>query len=150
MGVMMNSWSILPFPTQAGQVGGHEGVGKIVKLGPGADNASVKVGDRVGIKWMAGICLNCEACRAGMDGNCFNGVRFPDGQIQDNPSNGLTCRKSRDTTPQGHSSNMCSVPPTTVRPCLYDTHTPSNLSSQSPPSPTASTPPRPHLSSAPA
>lgn len=75
MGVMMNTWSILPFPTQAGQVGGHEGVGKIVKLGPGADNASVKIGDRVGIKWMAGICLNCEACRAGMDGNCFNGVR---------------------------------------------------------------------------
>ncbi|KAH3984085.1 hypothetical protein HBI24_055440 [Parastagonospora nodorum] len=73
MGVMMNSWSILPFPTQAGQVGGHEGVGKIVKLGPGAENASVKIGDRVGIKWMASICLNCEACRAGMDGNCFNG-----------------------------------------------------------------------------
>jgi propanol-preferring alcohol dehydrogenase len=77
MGVMMNSWSILPFPTQVGQVGGHEGVGKIVKLGPGAENASVKIGDRVGIKWMASICLNCEACRAGMDGNCFNGVSIP-------------------------------------------------------------------------
>ncbi|CAO2651052.1 Nn.00g093490.m01.CDS01 [Neocucurbitaria sp. VM-36] len=73
MGVMMNSWSILPFPTQAGQVGGHEGVGKIVKMGPGNDSAAVKVGDRVGIKWMAGICEACEACRAGMDANCFNG-----------------------------------------------------------------------------
>jgi propanol-preferring alcohol dehydrogenase len=74
MGVMMNSWSILPFPTQAGQVGGHEGVGKIVKMGAGTDNAAVKVGDRVGIKWMAGICESCEACRAGMDANCFSGV----------------------------------------------------------------------------
>ncbi|KAJ4335445.1 hypothetical protein N0V87_006103 [Didymella glomerata] len=73
MGVMLNAWKILPFPTQAGQVGGHEGVGKIVKMGPGTDSSAVKVGDRVGIKWMAGICEACEACRAGMDANCFNG-----------------------------------------------------------------------------
>jgi propanol-preferring alcohol dehydrogenase len=73
---MMNSWSILPAPTQAGQVGGHEGVGKIVQMGPGTDNAAVKVGDRVGIKWMAGICESCEACRAGQDANCFSGVRI--------------------------------------------------------------------------
>ena len=73
---MMNSWSILPFPTQAGQVGGHEGVGKIVKMGAGTDNAAVKVGDRVGIKWLAGICEACEACRAGMDAQCFSGVRL--------------------------------------------------------------------------
>ncbi|KAF1916939.1 hypothetical protein BDU57DRAFT_517363 [Ampelomyces quisqualis] len=73
MSVMMNSWSILPFPTQAGQVGGHEGVGKIVKMGAATDNAAVKVGDRVGIKWMAGICEACEACRAGMDAHCFRG-----------------------------------------------------------------------------
>ncbi|ORY11606.1 chaperonin 10-like protein [Clohesyomyces aquaticus] len=73
MGVMMNSWVMLPAPTQPGQVGGHEGVGKIVKMGPGTDKAGVKMGDRVGIKWMAGICDSCEACRAGADGNCFNG-----------------------------------------------------------------------------
>ncbi|KAH7399048.1 chaperonin 10-like protein [Phaeosphaeria sp. MPI-PUGE-AT-0046c] len=73
MGVMMNSWSILPFPTQAGQVGGHEGVGSIVAMGPGTSNAAVKIGDRVGIKWMAGICEACEACRAGMDAACFSG-----------------------------------------------------------------------------
>lgn len=74
MGVMLNAWKILPFPTQAGQVGGHEGVGKIVKMGPGTDSSAVKIGDRVGIKWMAGICEACEPCRAGMDANCFNGV----------------------------------------------------------------------------
>jgi alcohol dehydrogenase, propanol-preferring len=57
-GVMTCSWKGLPFPTPAGQVGGHEGVGKIVKLGPGS--AGVKVGDRVGIKWMADICGSCR------------------------------------------------------------------------------------------
>jgi len=77
LGVMINTWKTLPFPTQAGQVGGHEGVGKIVKMGPGTDNAAVKIGDRVGIKWMAGICESCEACRAGIDASCFSGVSFP-------------------------------------------------------------------------
>lgn len=73
MGVMLNAWKTLPFPTQAGQVGGHEGVGRIVKMGPGTDNSPVKIGDRVGIKWMAGICEACEPCRAGMDASCFSG-----------------------------------------------------------------------------
>lgn len=73
LGVMMNAWKMLPFPTQAGQVGGHEGVGTIVQMGPGTENSSVKMGQRVGIKWMAGICEACEACRAGMDASCFNG-----------------------------------------------------------------------------
>jgi len=70
-GVMTCSWKGLPFPTPAGQVGGHEGVGKIVKLGPGS--AGVKIGDRVGIKWMADICGSCPACLEGHDGVCFNG-----------------------------------------------------------------------------
>ncbi|KAK5010230.1 hypothetical protein LTR28_011105, partial [Elasticomyces elasticus] len=42
MGVMMNTWALLPAPTQEGQVGGHEGVGKIVKMGPGTENSHVK------------------------------------------------------------------------------------------------------------
>ncbi|KKY16907.1 putative alcohol dehydrogenase 2 [Diplodia seriata] len=70
--VLINLWSQMPFPTQEGQVGGHEGVGKIVKMGPGADSAAVKVGDRVGIKWVSGICGSCVACLAGMDGQCMN------------------------------------------------------------------------------
>lgn len=47
---MMNSWRALPFPTQPGQVGGHEGVGIVHRLGAGAEKAGVKLGDRVGIK----------------------------------------------------------------------------------------------------
>jgi propanol-preferring alcohol dehydrogenase len=40
----------VPYPTQPGQVGGHEGVGIVVKLGPGSENGRIKLGDRVGIK----------------------------------------------------------------------------------------------------
>ncbi|KAH9826949.1 Alcohol dehydrogenase GroES-like domain [Teratosphaeria destructans] len=72
LGVMTNSWAALPAPTQPGQVGGHEGVGKIVKMGPGTDIAKVKVGDRVGIKWISAICDTCPACLSGHDGVCFN------------------------------------------------------------------------------
>lgn len=42
------------------QVGGHEGVGVIVKMGPGTQGAAVKVGDRVGVKWVAHICGSCR------------------------------------------------------------------------------------------
>ncbi|KAL1792786.1 hypothetical protein ACET3X_009293 [Alternaria dauci] len=73
LGVMTNSWKVLPFPTQPGQVGGHEGVGKIVKMGPGTESSAVKIGDRVGVKWIAAVCSSCEACRAGVDASCSNG-----------------------------------------------------------------------------
>ncbi|KAK1090707.1 hypothetical protein LTR48_007772 [Friedmanniomyces endolithicus] len=72
LGVMTNRWAGLPAPTQAGQVGGHEGVGKIVKMGPGTETSSVKLGDRVGIKWISAICGSCPACLSGHDGVCFN------------------------------------------------------------------------------
>ncbi|KAH6675626.1 alcohol dehydrogenase-like protein [Halenospora varia] len=72
MGVMENTWRGLPYPTQAGQVGGHEGVGVVHKLGPGSEAGRVKVGDRVGIKWIAYACGACPACLEGRDGVCFN------------------------------------------------------------------------------
>ena len=53
-------WASLPHPTQPGQIGGHEGVGKVVRLGPGCETSTVKVGDRVGIKWVSGTCGNCR------------------------------------------------------------------------------------------
>jgi len=71
-GVMMNTWAGLPHPIQPGQVGGHEGVGEVVKLGPGAELSPVKLGDRVGIKWIAATCDSCPACLSGHDGVCFN------------------------------------------------------------------------------
>lgn len=58
---MLVQWASLPYPTQPGQVGGHEGVGKVVKLGPGSDTSTIKVGDRVGVKWV----------RYARSSNCF-------------------------------------------------------------------------------
>ncbi|KAG5638339.1 hypothetical protein H0H81_000582 [Sphagnurus paluster] len=46
-------------------IGGHEGVGEIVAIGAHTSHSPVKVGDRVGIKWLADSCLNCEQCRKG-------------------------------------------------------------------------------------
>lgn len=54
MGVMENTWRGLPYPTQPGQVGGHEGVGIVQKLGPDVADGTVKLGARVGIK----VCLD--------------------------------------------------------------------------------------------
>ncbi|KAG5646361.1 hypothetical protein DXG03_003684 [Asterophora parasitica] len=51
-------------------IGGHEGVGEIVAIGAHTIDSPVKVGDRVGIKWLADSCLNCEACRKGREQNC--------------------------------------------------------------------------------
>ena len=69
---MTNGWKALPYPTTPGQVGGHEGVGEIVKMGPATELATVKIGDRVGVKWIAAVCGTCPACLSGHDGVCFN------------------------------------------------------------------------------
>ena len=73
MGVMTNSWTWLPAPTQKGQVGGHEGVGEVVAFGAGTENSGLKKGDRVGIKWLAAVCGNCPPCLAGVDASCTSG-----------------------------------------------------------------------------
>jgi len=38
-------------------VGGHEGVGHIVAIGEHSREGPVKVGDRVGIKWIGEVCM---------------------------------------------------------------------------------------------
>lgn len=43
----------------AAQVGGHEGVGTIVRLGTGAETHGFSIGDRVGVKWLRDICGSC-------------------------------------------------------------------------------------------
>ncbi|EPQ28597.1 uncharacterized protein PFL1_03900 [Pseudozyma flocculosa PF-1] len=58
-----------PFPTKLPLVGGHEGAGVVVALGPGADEW-VKIGDRVGIKWVANTCFKCDYCLDGHDASC--------------------------------------------------------------------------------
>ena len=63
-------WSFLDDPIKAGQVGGHEGVGTVVKLGPACDASAVSLGDRVGVKWIAFACGTCAPCFSGADGIC--------------------------------------------------------------------------------
>ncbi|CAK7201497.1 hypothetical protein SEUCBS139899_004203 [Sporothrix eucalyptigena] len=65
-----SGWGFLPEPVKAGQVGGHEGVGTVAKLGPGSEELGVSVGDRVGIKWIAFACGSCAPCLVGADGIC--------------------------------------------------------------------------------
>lgn len=70
LSVMMNSWPALPRPTQQKEVGGHEGVGSVVKFGPGEVPSFIKLRDRVGIKWVKWICGSCSACLDSHDGLC--------------------------------------------------------------------------------
>lgn len=56
-----------PVPSKTPLVGGHEGVGRIVAIGAHTTNSPVKLGDRVGIKWLADSCLQCEICRKGLE-----------------------------------------------------------------------------------
>ncbi|KAI0109088.1 alcohol dehydrogenase-like protein [Nemania sp. FL0031] len=71
-GIMMKQWTHIPQPTLPGQIGGHEGVGHIVKLGEGSEKSGVKVGDRVGIKWISSACLSCPPCTETIEGLCLN------------------------------------------------------------------------------
>ena len=47
---------------------GHEGVGRVEKIGPGV--TEVKVGDLVGNAWLANACGSCEFCRTGWETLC--------------------------------------------------------------------------------
>ncbi|EPQ50664.1 GroES-like protein [Gloeophyllum trabeum ATCC 11539] len=51
---------------------GHEGIGRVVAIGQGTVNPDVKIGDRVGLKWVAETCLRCEMCRRGEESMCPN------------------------------------------------------------------------------
>ncbi|KAG8796408.1 alcohol dehydrogenase [Serendipita sp. 411] len=62
-----------PLDTKLPLVGGHEGVGIIVAIGAGTTTER-KVGERVGIKWLADSCLDCEVCRNGQEATCSKAV----------------------------------------------------------------------------
>lgn len=48
---------------KSGQVLGHEGIGIVKAVGPGATSA--RVGDRVGFGYTHSICWNCDNCASG-------------------------------------------------------------------------------------
>lgn len=55
-------------PRRSRTVPGHEVVGVVDRLGPGARRLAV--GDRVGIAWLRGTCGHCRWCRAGRENLC--------------------------------------------------------------------------------
>ncbi|KAF4461009.1 alcohol dehydrogenase [Fusarium albosuccineum] len=64
----LNAFPNLPAPTPKGQIGGHEGVGKIVALGENV--TSPELGSYVGIKYAADACLSCSNCIQGGESTC--------------------------------------------------------------------------------
>ncbi|KAE9346091.1 Alcohol dehydrogenase 1 [Phytophthora fragariae] len=50
-------------------VGGHEGAGYVAAIGDHT-RSHLKIGDPVGVKWIANSCLGCEDCRKGYEHTC--------------------------------------------------------------------------------
>ncbi|KAF8178270.1 mannitol-1-phosphate dehydrogenase [Pholiota molesta] len=65
----MGDWPVKPMTPL---IGGHEGVGKIIAIGKHTVHSPVKIGQRVGVKWVADSCYDCEQCRLGHEQNCIN------------------------------------------------------------------------------
>jgi len=70
-------------------VGGHEGVGRIVSFGPSTSSAphpDLKIGDLVGIRFLARICHECEFCISDREQHCgkaTNHLHHEDGSFQE-------------------------------------------------------------------
>ncbi|MCM2282186.1 MAG: NAD(P)-dependent alcohol dehydrogenase [Bdellovibrionaceae bacterium] len=62
-----DDWKVSRYPL----VPGHEIVGHVASVGPAVRH--LRIGDRVGVGWLRGACLNCEACRRGEENLCPNG-----------------------------------------------------------------------------
>ncbi|EGZ24481.1 hypothetical protein PHYSODRAFT_487842 [Phytophthora sojae] len=58
-----------PLPKQFPMVGGHEGAGYVAAIGANT-KTKLKIGDAVGVKWLAHTCLGCEDCRKGYETTC--------------------------------------------------------------------------------
>src|SRR6476659_9796502 len=55
-------------PRRPAVVPGHEIVGTVEELGPGAERFGL--GDRVGVAWLRGTCGRCRFCRQGQENLC--------------------------------------------------------------------------------
>lgn len=59
-----NDWGVSVYPF----VPGHEIVGTVVRAG--AEVSCLRIGQRVGIGWLAGSCMSCEQCAEGNENLC--------------------------------------------------------------------------------
>ncbi|KAF8842396.1 GroES-like protein [Paxillus ammoniavirescens] len=60
-----------PIKAKIPLIGGHEGIGEIVAIADNTESCPVKLGQRVGIKWIAYCCRDCEQCRKGLEQDCI-------------------------------------------------------------------------------
>lgn len=66
-------------------VGGHEGIGRIVALGPGVTE-DIKIGSYVGVPFIARVCHRCNYCLAAKEQYCakqLNHLHHRDGSFQE-------------------------------------------------------------------
>jgi uncharacterized zinc-type alcohol dehydrogenase-like protein len=64
LSMLDNEWGATKYPL----VPGHEVIGKVVALGTNAKK--LKVGQRVGIGWISGSCMECKPCLSGDQNLC--------------------------------------------------------------------------------
>jgi uncharacterized zinc-type alcohol dehydrogenase-like protein len=64
LSVLNGDWGAMPYPL----VPGHEVAGTVAAVGPAV--RALKPGDRVGLGWHAGYCLDCPQCLAGDHNLC--------------------------------------------------------------------------------
>ena len=67
LSMLNNEWGMTQYPF----VPGHEIVGKVVALGKNTKN--LKVGDLVGLGWLAESCMHCDECMTGDNHLCGTG-----------------------------------------------------------------------------
>lgn len=73
---------------QLPHIGGHEGVGRIVAIGPGIGEGdpAIKLGALVGIRFSSRICRRCDFCLDGREQYCQNAtnhLHHEDGAFQE-------------------------------------------------------------------
>jgi len=65
LSMLNNDWGFSQYPA----VFGHEVIGRVIAVGPGAKG--IQVGQRVGIGWMASSCMHCRQCKSGDQHLCL-------------------------------------------------------------------------------
>eukprot|EP00010_Vexillifera_abyssalis_P004738 CAMPEP_0201552014 /NCGR_PEP_ID=MMETSP0173_2-20130828/12200_1 /ASSEMBLY_ACC=CAM_ASM_000268 /TAXON_ID=218659 /ORGANISM="Vexillifera sp., Strain DIVA3 564/2" /LENGTH=368 /DNA_ID=CAMNT_0047962405 /DNA_START=27 /DNA_END=1133 /DNA_ORIENTATION=+ len=65
LSVGLNEWKSTQYPIAAG----HEGVGKVVRVGKSVK--SLKIGSRVALGWLRDSCGGCRRCLQGQEPQCF-------------------------------------------------------------------------------
>ena len=60
----------IPYLQPTVDIAGHEGIGRIIGLGPEVDTTKWNIGDRVAHRWLYAACHECEMCLSGNEQLC--------------------------------------------------------------------------------